>query len=140
MTVARSLLPGESVLYEAPDEVYYRRKPFALYVTGERLLLYAVTGRLSPSERAVAEPLSGIESVEYSEAGLLSTKGRLDVRFPGHVLTLAGSQNTIKAVWRALQQHAPSRRAGTIDEEATLVAPPPPLFDDQPYPRKCSGR
>jgi hypothetical protein len=34
-------LPGESVLYKAPDEVYYRRTPFTLYVTGERLLLYA---------------------------------------------------------------------------------------------------
>jgi hypothetical protein len=51
LTVAQFLLPGESVLYEAPDEVYYRRTPFALYVTGERLLLYAVTGRLAPGER-----------------------------------------------------------------------------------------
>lgn len=134
MTVAQFLLPGESVLYEAPDEVYYRRTPFALYVTGERLLLYAVTGRLSPSERAVAEPLSGVESVEYSEGGLLSTKGRLDVRFPGHTLTLTGSPETVKAVWRALQQHAPSRGDLTADEEATIVAPLPPLFDDQPYP------
>ncbi|MDQ3920187.1 MAG: hypothetical protein M3348_17125 [Acidobacteriota bacterium] len=134
MTVAQFLLPGESVLYEAPDEVYYRRTPFALYVTGERLLLYAVTGRLSPSERAVAEPLAGVESVEYSEGGLLSTKGRLDIRFPGHTLKLTGSPDTIKELWRALQQHALSRGGSTIDEEATLVAPPPPLFDDQPYP------
>jgi hypothetical protein len=122
------------VLYEAAEEVYYRRTPFALYVTGERLLLYAVTGRLTPSERAVAEPLAGVESVEYSEGGLLSTKGRLDVRFPGHTLTLTGSPDTIKEVWRALQQHTLSLRAGTIDNEVTIVAPPPPLFDDQPYP------
>jgi hypothetical protein len=134
LTVAQFLLPGESVLYKAPDEVYYRRTPFALYVTGERLLLYAVTGRLSPSERAVAEPLAGIESVEYTEGGLLSAKGRLDVRFPGHTLTLTGSPHTIKAVWRALQQSAPARGAVMADEEATIVSPPPPLFDDQPYP------
>jgi hypothetical protein len=134
LTVAQFLLPGESVLYEAPDEVFYRRTPFALYVTGERLLLYAVTGRLSPSERAVAEPLAGVESVEYSERGLLSRKGRLDVRFPGHVLTLTGSPETIKGVWRTLQQHAPAQGGVTADDEVTLVAPPPPLFDDQPYP------
>lgn len=134
MSVAQFLLPGESVLYEAPDEVYYRRTPFALYVTGERLLLYAVTGRLSQSERALAEPLAGVESVEYSEGGLLSAKGRLDVRFPGHTLTLTGGPDTIKAVWRALQQHSPSRGGVAADEEATIVAPPPPLFDDQPYP------
>lgn len=134
MTVAQFLLPGESVFYEAPEEVYYRRTPFALYVTGERLLLYAVTGRLSPSERAIAEPLAGVESVEYSEGGLLSTRGRLDVRFPGHALTLTGSPETIKAVWRALQQHAAGRGVAAADEEATIVAPPPPLFDDQPYP------
>lgn len=133
MTVAQFLLPGEAVLYEAPDEVYYRRTPFALYVTGERLLLYAVTGRLAPGERAVAEPLAGVESVEYSERGLLSRYGRLDVRFPGHLLTLTGSPETIKAVWRELQQHAPPR-SGLTDDEVTLVAPPPPLFEDQPYP------
>lgn len=134
MTVTQFLLPGESVLYEAPDEVYYRRTPFALYVTGERLLLYAVTGRLSPSERAVAEPLAGVESVEYSERGLVSSSGRLDVRFPGHVLTLTGSPDTIKEVWRALQQHAPARGVLTADEEATLVVPPAPLFGDQAHP------
>ena len=61
MTVAQFLLPGESMLYEAPDEVYYRRTPFALYVTGERLLLYAVTGRPSPLERALMSlfPMTG---------------------------------------------------------------------------------
>jgi hypothetical protein len=132
LTVAQFLLPGESVLYEAPEEVYYRRTPFALYVTGERLLLYAATGRLAPGERAVAEPLAGLESVEYSGRGLLSKHGRLDVRFPGHVLTLTGGTETIKEVWRALQQHAHAR--GFDDDEATLVVPPPPLFDDQPYP------
>jgi len=134
LSVAQFLLPGESVLYEAPDEVYYRRTPFALYVTGERLLLYTSAGRLSHSERAVAEPLAGVESVEYSERGLFSTTGRLDVRFPGHLLTLTGSPETIKEVWRALQQHAAVRGVLAADDEATLVAPPAPLFDDQPYP------
>ena len=134
MSVAQFLLPGESVLYEAPEEVYYRRTPFALYVTGERLLLYAVTGRLTSGERAVAEPLAGVESVEYSERGLMSRHGRLDVRFPGHVLTLTGSLDTIKEVWRALQQSAHARGGVPADDEATLVAPPPPLFDDLSRP------
>ncbi|HEX8721925.1 MAG TPA: hypothetical protein VF736_14920 [Pyrinomonadaceae bacterium] len=130
MTVSQFLLPGESVLYEAPEEVYYGRTPFALYVTGERLLLYSVTGRLKRGERAVAEPLAGVESVEYSEGGFLSRRGRLDVRFPGHVLALTGSPGTIKEVWRALQQHAPTRGGAPADDEVTIVAPPPPLFDD----------
>jgi len=134
LTVAQFLLPGESVLYEAPEAVYYRRTPFALYVTGERLLLYAVTGRLKRGERAVAEPLAGVESVEYSEGGLLSRHGRLDVRFPGHALALTGSPGTIKEVWRALQQHAPARVGAAADDEVTLVAPPPPLFDDLHHP------
>jgi hypothetical protein len=135
LPLAHFLLPGESVLYEAPDGVYYRRTPFSLYVTGERLLLYAATGRLSSGERAVAEPLAGIESVEYSEVGLLTKKGRLDVRFPAHTLTLTGSPDTIKEVWRALQQHAPTQEGtAQADDEVTIVSPPLPLFDDQPYP------
>lgn len=134
MAIAQFLLPGESVLYEAPEEVYYGRTPFALCVTGERLLLYAVTGRLMRGERAVAEPLTGIESVEYSERGLVTRRGRLDVRFPGHVLTLTGDIGTMKEVWRALQQHAHARGGVAADDEVTLVAPPPPLFDDIQYP------
>ena len=143
MPLAQFLLPGETLLYESPDEVYYRRSPFGLYVTGERLLLYAGAGRLSSGERAVAEPLAGIEAVGYSEAGVFTKRGRLDVRFLGHTLSLTGSPATIMEVWRVLQQHAPARggttfdeRGGTtFDEDVTLVAPPPPpLFDDQPYP------
>lgn len=134
LSVAQFILPGESVHYEATEEVYFRRTPFALYVTGERLLLYAVTGRLNPSERAVAEPLAGMESVEYSERGLLSRYARLDVRFPGHVLALTGSPGTIKEVWRALQQHATARGAAAADDEATLVTPASRLFEDQPFP------
>lgn len=133
MPLAQFLLPGESVLYEAPEEVYYRRSPFALYITGERLLLYSAAGRLSSGERAVAEPLAGVESVEYSEVGLLSKRGRLDVRFPGHGLTLTGRPNSMKEVWRALQQQAAAQVGAQVDEEATLVSPLPPLFEDQPY-------
>lgn len=134
MTLAQFLLPGEAVLYKAPDSVYHRRTPFDLYITGERLLLYGVRSGLITGERAVAESLVGIESFEYSEGGLLSGKGRLDVRFTSHTLTLKGSPNTIKEVWRALQQHAPNPAGAMADEELTLVAPPPPLFDDQLYP------
>lgn len=133
MTVAQFLLPGELVLYSAPEEVYYRRTPFALYVTGERLLLYAAA-RFAQGERAVAEPLAGLESIEYSERGLLSKFGRLDVRFPGHALTLTGGPGVIKDVWRALQQHAHTRGVAAVDDETTLVSPASRLFDDQPYP------
>jgi hypothetical protein len=109
LPLAQFLLPGEFVLYEAPDSVYYRRTPFALYVTGERLLL-------------------------YSEGGLFSAKGRLDVRFPGHTLTLTGSPETVKGVWRALQQRPPAQGRVTADDEVTLVSALPPLFDDEQHP------
>ncbi len=129
MTLAQFLLPGESVLYESPGEVYYRRKPFALYVTGERLVLYAAPGRPNGAERAVAEPLAALGLLEYAEGGLFGRQGRLIVHSGGHTLTLTGEPETIKEVWRALQKHAPP--PGALDEEATLVAPPPPLFADQ---------
>jgi hypothetical protein len=134
LPLAQFLLPGESVLYEAPDSVCYRRTPFSLYVTGERLLLYSAAGRFSAGERAVAEPLAGVEFVAYSEAGLISTRGRLDVRFPGHTLTLTGSPETIKGVWRALQQRPVAQGGAAGDDEVTLVSGLPPLFDDQQHP------
>lgn len=135
MSLAQFLLPGEAVLFEARDRVFYRRSAFSLYVTGARLLLYAAAGRLSSGERAVAEPLAGLESVVYTEGGLFAPKGRLEARFPGHTLALSGSPDVMKEVWRALQRHALARESGgSVDEEATLVAPLPPLFDDQAGP------
>ncbi|HEV3469087.1 MAG TPA: hypothetical protein VG148_07180 [Pyrinomonadaceae bacterium] len=153
MTLAQFLLPGEVVLYESPGVVYYGRTPFTLRVTGERLLLHAVTGRLARRERVIAEPLSGVGLMQYSEEGLVSTRGRLDIRFPNSLLSLTGSPSTIKEVWRALQRHTHRQPDGEAGEEVTLVVPPPPLFDDQtrppaqvqplaapPRPRRLDGR
>lgn len=134
MTLAQFMLPGESVSYESPGEVYHRRKPHALVITGERLLLHAVTGLFGPKERVVAEPLSGLRHLEYSEQGLLSKRGRLDVRFADHTLSLTGEPDVLKDVWQALQRHTLKGPVGAPDEELTLVAPPPPLFDDIPQP------
>jgi hypothetical protein len=128
------MLPGEAVLYESPGKVYYRRTPHALLVTGERLLLHAFTGVFSPRERLVAEPLSEVRHLEYSEEGLLNRRGRLDVRFLGETISLTGEPETIKDVWRALQAYALTPAPVAADDEVTLVVPPPPLFEDLPHP------
>lgn len=134
MALAQFMLPGESVLYESPGKVYYRRTPHALLITGERLLLYAVTGVFGRNERVVAEPLSDVRHLEYSEEGLLSKRGRLDVRFADESISLAGEPDAIKDAWQALQRHTLKTRAGTADEEMTLVVPPAPLFGDPSHP------
>ena len=134
MTLAQFMLPGEAVLYESPHEVYYRRRPHALLITGERLLLHGVTGAFGPKEHVVVEPLSGILHLEYSEGGLLSTRGRLDIHFADGKLSIAGEPDAIKEVWRALQSHAAAAAPAEADDEVTLVAPVEPLFDDLPHP------
>jgi hypothetical protein len=134
LTLAQFMLPGEAIRYESPGEVYYRRTPHTLLLTGERLLLHGFTGVFSPKERVVAEPLSEVRHLEYSEEGLLSKRGRLDVRFPDETISLAGETETIKDVWRALQVHTLTPPVGAADDEVTLVVPPPPLFDDLPHP------
>ena len=126
MSLGQFLLPGETVVYEAPGEVFYRRKPFALYVTGGRLLLYAAAR--SGAERAVAEPLAALGLLEYTEGGLLRRRGRLRARALEHSFALTGEPGTMREVWRALQSHTGRPAA---DEEATLVAPPPPLFEGE---------
>lgn len=134
MPLSQFLLPGEAVLFEAPGEVYFRRQPYAVYVTGERLLLHAAAGRFGGAERAVAEPLAAVAFAEYSEGGRLAKRARLDVHSAEHTLTLKGEPAVVVALWRALQEHALRPTPPEVDEEATLVAPPPPLFDDQPEP------
>lgn len=134
MTLAQFMLPGESVIYESPGDVYYRRTRHRVLITGERLLLHGVTGVFGPKERVVAEPLADIRHLEYSEAGLLSTRGRLDVRFADETVSLTGEPEMIKGVWLALQQQTRRPPFGAADEEVTLVVPPPPLFDELPHP------
>ncbi|HEV2802580.1 MAG TPA: hypothetical protein VGW12_19060 [Pyrinomonadaceae bacterium] len=134
MTLAQFMLPGETVLFRAAGEVYYRRLAYDFYVTGERVLLHAVTGRLAPKERVIAEILADIRLLEYSERGLFAARGKLDIGFLGNTMSLTGEPETIKGVWRALQSHTlkPSVAAG--DNEVTLVVPPEPLFDDVSHP------
>lgn len=134
MALAQFMLPGESVLYESPGEVYYRRRPRALLITGERLLLHAVTGVFGPKEHVVAQPLTWVSHLEYSEEGLFSKRGRLDVRFTDETVSFTGEPEVIKDVWRALQRHALKTTVGTADEEATIVVPPAPIFDDLSHP------
>lgn len=135
MTLAQFMLPGESVLYESPREVYYRRRPHALVITGGRLLLHASTGLFASKEHVVAEPLSGVGHLEYSEGGLLSARGRLDIHFSdGGTLSISGEPDAIKEVWRALQMHPAGAVPAAADDEVTLVALAEPLFDDLPHP------
>lgn len=136
MTLAQFMLPGESVLYESPREVYYRRRPHSLVITGGRLLLHAPAGVFASGEHVVAEPLSGVRHLEYSEGGLLSARGRLDIHFgDGGTLSVSGEPDAIKEVWRALQMHPDGAApAAAYDDEVTLVAPAEPLFDDLPHP------
>jgi len=134
LTLAQFLLPGEGVVYESRREVYYGRTPYRLYVTGGRLLLHAVTGRFVSKERVAAEPLADIRHMEYSEGGLLSRRGRPDVRLTGDTLSLTGEPETIREVWRALQRVTLQPVGGAAGEEVTLVAPPPPLFDNPSHP------
>ena len=135
MTLAQFMLPGESVLYESPREVYYRRRPHALVITGGRLLLHASAGVFASGEHVVAEPLSGVRHLEYSEGGLLSARGRLDIHFgDGGTLSISGEPDAIKEVWRALQMRPAEAAPAAADDEVTLVAPAEPLFDDLPHP------
>lgn len=131
MALAQFLMPGEEIRYESSGAVRHGRTTFSLYVTGERLLLHAVAGRLVPKEKVVAERLADIDSMEYSEEGVFGKRGRLTVHLRHDTLSLTGSPATIKEVWRTLQQRD-GRSVVAADDEVTLVAPPPPLFEDRP--------
>jgi hypothetical protein len=130
LALAQFLMPGEEIRYESSGAVRHGRTSFALYVTDERLLLHAVAGRFVPKEKVVAERLADIDSMEYSEEGVFGKRGKLTLRLRYDTLSLTGSPATIKEVWRTLQQS--DGRPAAADDEVTLVAPLPPLFEDEP--------
>ena len=132
MALEEFLLPGEQVRCVSAGEVYYGRSPHTLYVTGERLLLYGDAGRLARKESVFAERLADLDSLEYTEDGLFSRRSRLKVNFHHDRLSITGRPETVRGIWQTLQQYACRTPVGHVDDEATLVAPPPaPLFDDQ---------
>lgn len=134
MPLEHFLLPGEAVRYESSGTVRHGLTAYTLYLTGERLLLHSEGGPLGRKESVVAEGLADIDSLEYTEGGLLPGGATLKVNFRRETLSLAGEPDTIKEVWQHLQPYSFRPPVGVVDEEATLVAPPEPLFDDQPYP------
>lgn len=128
-------MPGEEVRYISASAVVCGRTPFQVYVTGGRLVLHAIAGRFVKRERTVAENLADLDFMQYSERGLFSKRGVLTIHFRRNTLSLAGEPDAIKELWRQLQtQHAATEEGVLVDEEQTLVVPPPPLFEDQPYP------
>lgn len=129
------LLGGEAVLYESEAPVRLGLKRYLLCLTGERLVLYSAAGPGAAKEQAVAQPLAAVSHVGYSAGRLFGGRARLEIRFGDHTLKLSGEAETLKEVWRVLQQHAQPRAAaadGAADDEVTLVARPlPPLFEGQ---------
>lgn len=134
MALAQFLLPGEEVRYESAGAVRHGLTPYTLYLTGERLLLYSGGGRLGRGESVVAESLADLDSLGYEEGGLLAGRGSLKVNFRHETLALSGDPVVMKEVWQHLQPHAIRTAFAPPDEDATLVVPPEPLFDDQSHP------
>ncbi|HLL77135.1 MAG TPA: hypothetical protein VK421_17920 [Pyrinomonadaceae bacterium] len=134
MALGQFLLPGEDVRYESSGSVRHGLTPYRLYLTGERLLLHSEGGPLGRKESVVAENLADVESLEYTEGGILSGRASLKVNFGHETISLSGEPDVLKEVWRNLQPYAVRGPVSVYDEEATLVAPLEPLFDDQPYP------
>ena len=127
-------MPGEEVRYISASAVTCGRTPFQVYVTEGRLLLHAIAGRFVKRERTVAENLSDLDFMQYTERGLFSRRGVLTIHFRRNTLSLAGEPDAIKELWRQLQTQRAATERVVVDEEQTLVVPPPPLFEDQPYP------
>jgi hypothetical protein len=134
LPLAQFLLPGEAVRYESSGTVRHGLTAYTLCLTGERLLLYSEGGPLGRKESVVSENLSDIDSLEYTEGGFLPGGASLKINFRRETLSLSGESDVLKDVWRHLQPYAVRPPAVAVDEEATLVALPEPLFDDQPYP------
>jgi hypothetical protein len=131
--LAQFLMPGEDVRYRSAGVVRRGRTAHTLYLTGGRLLLHSEGGRLGPKESAIAENLADLDSLEYAEGGLLTGRGSLKINFRHDTVSLSGEPEVLKDVWRQLQPYAVGPAAFNVDEEATLVTPPEPLFDNQPY-------
>lgn len=99
------LLPRETIRYKSPGKIRYLGEKFYFYITNRRILVYRSRGKVFKKDRAIAERLEAIKSLNYNERGLVRKKGYLSVETESKRMFFEGKIPDVKGIWQELQKY-----------------------------------
>lgn len=105
MALENHLKPGETVQYQSRHTITYDEKKYRVYVTEDRLLLYARRGLIIKKDDLVTWRLTDITRTNYQENGLLGLKGTVLLEVgDGEEIELNAGKKRIKPVYHECTQ------------------------------------
>jgi hypothetical protein len=103
LPVENFLAPGENVRYRSPTPVEYSGDYYDFYITDRRLMWHKRTGLIFKKDKFSTEVLENVTGIKYSEKGIISKKGIIQINMEDRKLEFSGSLSTIRAVYSHMQ-------------------------------------
>ncbi len=103
MVLEDFLLPAENIRFSSNDEIVeYGDKKYRVFVTDQRLILYARRGTLVKSDDIVSERLDSLHGLKYLERGMFLRSAAISIQ--GSLkLEIRGSPSSLKPLYHSLQ-------------------------------------
>jgi hypothetical protein len=102
MALQDYLLPLENIKFHSKTSVVYGGKRYNVLITDKRLILFMQRGYIIRSDDIVSERLERLQSLEYSEKGLLIKSAKITIQGTSR-MEITGHPAEMKPLFQSLQ-------------------------------------
>lgn len=103
MPIEKVLAPGENIRYKSPKPVDFQGDKYYFYITDRRLIWHKETGAIFKKDNFVSVVIENVKEIKYSEKGLLSKKGIIEIIMKDRKYEFSGPVDTIIAIYNEMQ-------------------------------------
>jgi len=103
MPIEKILAPGENIRYRSPVPVDFQGDKYYLYITDRRLIWHKEEGLIFKRDKFVSILLEEVKEIRYSEKGLISRKGIVEVLMGDRRYEFSGPAKAIMEIYNELQ-------------------------------------
>lgn len=97
------LMPGENIRYSSATPVEYQGAQYYFLITDRRVLWHRQQGLVFKKDNVISENISEIVDMSYSEKGLISKKGIVNITTSRKKLEFSGAKDSIMEIYKELQ-------------------------------------
>ncbi|MFY3739736.1 MAG: hypothetical protein HMLIMOIP_000155 [Candidatus Nitrosomirales archaeon] len=104
MALKDFLFPDEEIRYQTKETIEYSdNEKYILYITNRRIIGFKKTGLFRNKDRLFSVGLEEVRNILYKEEGLITKKGKLEVKTLTTPYTFKGKPE-VKVVCREMQK------------------------------------
>ena len=96
-------MPGENIRYSSATPVEYQGAQYYFLITDRRVLWHRQQGLVFKKDNVISENISEIVDMSYSEKGMISKKGIVNITTSRKKLEFSGAKNSIMEIYKELQ-------------------------------------